>query len=122
MIGTRRPRWAMLIANPAAGGTSPSRVERAALCLRDLGIALETAITTRPGEATAIARQAAAQGIDAVIAMGGDGTINEVINGVVGSDAVVGVIPAGTVNVLARETGIPVKTDRRRRGDRRRPL
>lgn len=63
--------------------------------------------TSAPGEATVLARRAAAQGVDVVIAGGGDGTVNEIVNGLVGSDTVMGVLPMGTGNVWALQMGIP---------------
>jgi YegS/Rv2252/BmrU family lipid kinase len=64
--------------------------------------------TTRAGEATRLAAQAVADGASLVVAAGGDGTINEVVNGIAGHDVTLGVLPLGTVNVLARELGIPL--------------
>jgi len=58
------------------------------------------------GEATRIARAADASRYDAVVAAGGDGTVNEVVNGLVGRDLPLGLIPLGTSNVLAHEIGI----------------
>ena len=66
--------------------------------------------TTRAGEATPLARQAVEGGIDAVFAVGGDGTINEIVNGLAGSDVVLGVLPGGTGNVWARELGLPTRS------------
>ena len=62
--------------------------------------------TTGPATAAAIARDSIAKGADLVIAAGGDGTINEVANGVVGSEVPMALLPGGTANVLAVETGI----------------
>jgi YegS/Rv2252/BmrU family lipid kinase len=69
---------------------------------------VEVASTAYAGHATHLARQARATR-DIVIAAGGDGTLNEVINGVVGSEVAVGVLPLGTANVWAREVGIPAR-------------
>lgn len=63
--------------------------------------------TSKPGEATRLARSATQKGAEVVIAAGGDGTINEVVNGLVNTDAVLGVLPAGTTNVWAMQMGIP---------------
>jgi diacylglycerol kinase family enzyme len=65
-----------------------------------------TAGTSRPGHATDIARFAVSKGADLVLAAGGDGTINEVLNGVAHSDVPLGVLPAGTANVLGVELRI----------------
>ncbi|HYU35968.1 MAG TPA: diacylglycerol kinase family protein [Thermoanaerobaculia bacterium] len=59
------------------------------------------------GHAVELARRAAAEGADAVVAIGGDGTINEVINGLAGSGAALGILPRGAANDLARLHGIP---------------
>jgi YegS/Rv2252/BmrU family lipid kinase len=63
--------------------------------------------TSQPGDAVRAAKAACAKGVDAVIAAGGDGTINEVVNGLIGGSVPLGVIPLGTANVLAAELGIP---------------
>lgn len=62
-------------------------------------------LVTHPGHAETLARQAVAQRYDLVVAAGGDGTVNEVANGLVGSDVVLAPLPVGTVNVWAREAG-----------------
>jgi len=64
--------------------------------------------TTRPGDAKLFAAQAVRDGYRTIVAAGGDGTINEVINGIGRSGAALAVLPLGTVNVFARELGIPV--------------
>jgi len=63
--------------------------------------------TKGPGHATALAREAVREGYDRVVSMGGDGTLNEVGNGLVGTDAALAVIPAGTGNDWVRTTGVP---------------
>jgi YegS/Rv2252/BmrU family lipid kinase len=63
--------------------------------------------TSRSGEAETLARDAAKQGFKNIVAAGGDGTINEVVNGLAGSTARLGLLPMGTVNVFAMELGIP---------------
>lgn len=60
-----------------------------------------------PGHARALARQAAAEGHGVVVAAGGDGTINEVVNGLAGSHTALGILPVGTMNVFANELGLP---------------
>ena len=64
------------------------------------------------GHGTALAREAAAQGADVIFACGGDGTLNEVINGVAGTEAAAGVIRAGMGNVFAKEIGVPWSPER----------
>ena len=66
-----------------------------------------TRLTSAPGDARALAAWAVEQGFRAVVAAGGDGTINEVVNGLAGSDVTLGVLPVGTMNVFAAELGLP---------------
>lgn len=68
---------------------------------------VSVAITTRRHHATALARRGVARGAEAVIVLGGDGTLNEAANGLVGSDAALGVLPGGSTNVFARTLGLP---------------
>jgi diacylglycerol kinase family enzyme len=63
--------------------------------------------TSNPREAEALARRGVAEGFTRIVAAGGDGTINEVANGLAGSGAALGVLPLGTVNVFAMELGLP---------------
>jgi diacylglycerol kinase family enzyme len=101
---------ALLIYNPASGRRRHRRfeeIERATRLLKDAGIATELAPTTAPRAAQAMARQAVDQRRGMVIVCGGDGTINEVINGLAGSQVPMALLPAGTANILAKELGIP---------------
>lgn len=63
--------------------------------------------TTGPGDASILSRRAVDQGYSIIVAAGGDGTINEVVNGIAESSAILGILPAGTINVFASELGIP---------------
>ena len=63
--------------------------------------------TSHPGEAEKLARNAVREGFERIVAAGGDGTINEVVNGIAGSDAALGLLPMGTMNVFATELGLP---------------
>ena len=63
--------------------------------------------TSRSGDAEVIARDAVEQGFEKIVAAGGDGTINEVVNGLAGTNAALGLLPMGTVNVFAMELGLP---------------
>src|SRR6187402_930947 len=66
-----------------------------------------TRLTSAPGDARALAAWAVEQGFKHVVAAGGDGTINEVVNGLAGSNVTLGVLPVGTMNVFAAELGLP---------------
>jgi diacylglycerol kinase (ATP) len=68
--------------------------------------------TDAAGHATALAREAAATGADLALVLGGDGTINEAANGLANSDVPLGVLPAGTANVLAHELGLSSRLGR----------
>jgi len=63
--------------------------------------------TSRSGEAESMARHAAAEGFEIIVAAGGDGTVNEVVNGIAGTSAALGLLPMGTMNVFATELGLP---------------
>ena len=93
----------IVILNPAAhseraGGTW-DRIQKLP------GAVVQT--TSAPGDARSIAEWAVGQGFPTVVAAGGDGTINEVVNGLVGSDVALGILPVGTMNVFAAELGLP---------------
>ena len=62
--------------------------------------------TSAPGEAGSLAREAVHQGADLVLVLGGDGTVNEVVQGLAHSNIPLGVLPGGTANVLAMELGL----------------
>ena len=62
--------------------------------------------TSRAGEAEAIARHAVAEGYERIVAAGGDGTINEIVNGIAGQNVALGLLPIGTMNVFATELEI----------------
>lgn len=104
-------RKAVLIYNPASGKRQQERrrqVEDAAAILRFRDTDAEAIPTHGPGTAGEQARQALEQGADAVFACGGDGTVHEVLQGIVGfPDATLGVIPLGTANALATDMGLP---------------
>ncbi len=77
--------------------------------LNEFGMFPEVAETRTAREATETARICSEQGYDLVIAAGGDGTINAVVNGLAGTETALGVVPLGTVNVYAIELGIPME-------------
>jgi diacylglycerol kinase (ATP) len=70
------------------------------------GIIVDSIATSGPGHAGEIARRAVDRGADLILVAGGDGTINEAVNGMAHSDVPLGILPAGTANVLANELGI----------------
>ena len=98
----------MIIANPQAGhGRGARDLERLRDAIRRGGLDARAVPTERPGHATLLAREAAEAGADRIAVMGGDGSIAEVVHGLVGSDTTLAVIPAGTGNDFARSLGIP---------------
>lgn len=76
------------------------------------GIAVDSRATAGPDDATRLAREAVAGGVDVIVSYGGDGTLNEIIQGMVGSRAALAVWPGGTANVAARDLGIPFDVNR----------
>lgn len=99
-----RPHRYPLIFNPRARSQKGERMLRF-LMSRANHFALFA--TNHAGEARDLAARFAAEGEPVVIAAGGDGTLNEVVSGLAGSRTILGVMPAGTMNVFAREMGIP---------------
>ena len=79
--------------------------------VRKRGHAVDVSITWNAGDAEWLAARAADRGTDVVVACGGDGTLNEVVNGLDGRDVPLGVVPLGTANDFARQTGIPEDAD-----------
>lgn len=102
-----------LVVNPRAGNGRVSReLPRLVEALRTAGIDPTVAITERPGHATDLARSASEGGAETVVAVGGDGTVNEVVNGLVVADrpvggATLGVVAAGSGADFARTFGFP---------------
>ncbi|MBS1804895.1 MAG: hypothetical protein JST28_16165 [Acidobacteria bacterium] len=108
-------RRVALIYNPASGQHSSRRassIENVKTVLREAGIEADSLETHAPGSGKALAVAAVRQGHDAVLACGGDGTVHEVLQGLVGTDVALGVVPLGTANALAQNLGLgrnPVK-------------
>jgi len=101
-------RDAVLIVNPTAGGgRRVPQLDEARRIFRNAGIETELQNTTAAGEATAMARRAVEDLRQLVIVCGGDGTVNEVVNGLACSQVPLAVLPAGTANVLAKELCLP---------------
>lgn len=95
-----------VIVNPAAG-MRPADVRDVLAVLHRRGAVADVHLTKYRAHATELARDAAARDYAAVLACGGDGTLNEAANGLVGSSTAVLAIPVGTANVWAKEVGIP---------------
>lgn len=100
---------ASIIFNPQAGTHDlQDQIQKAGTYLQQQGWHLSWCETGYAGHATHLAHEIAQRGEDVAIAVGGDGTINEVMNGLVGSKTAIGILPAGTGNVFAAEMHIPV--------------
>ncbi|HEY5210290.1 MAG TPA: diacylglycerol kinase family protein [Stellaceae bacterium] len=100
-------RRLLVIFNPTAGARRRRRLDRVLAELARLGCAVTLRATQARGDAEAFARAADPNAVDLVVAAGGDGTINEIINGLARSSLPLALIPLGTANVLAREIGLP---------------
>lgn len=110
--------YAVIIANPNSGSGvflhNANHLHETLSFLRSHGWRAELCYTQGPGHAQRLAGKAVEQKADLVIAAGGDGTINEIIQALAGSETALGVLPSGTVNVWAREMGIPLDDTRAR--------
>jgi len=103
-------RKAALLYNPLSGRRRERRVkdvEAALAVLQEAGVEANAEPTLGPATAGDQAREAIAQGCDTILACGGDGTVNDVLQGMVGTDAALGVIPLGTANALAHDLRLP---------------
>jgi diacylglycerol kinase (ATP) len=99
---------ALAIVNPVAGNGAGERIaSRIAADFRGHGMRVEVVRTPAPDEAARLAREAAAEGYRVIIAVGGDGTANEVANGIAGSGAALALYPIGSGNDFARALGYP---------------
>jgi len=95
----------VVILNPTAG--TPETVRAWGKRVESIVRGWPIRITSHAGEAEALARRAVEEGFARVVAAGGDGTVNHVANGIAGSNATLGILPMGTVNVFAMELGLP---------------
>lgn len=95
----------VVIVNPTAGNVDTARDWQGRLesIVGDCPIY----ITSQAGEAEALARRAVEEGFSRIVAAGGDGTVNQVANGIGGRNAALGLLPLGTINVFAMELGLP---------------
>jgi diacylglycerol kinase family enzyme len=100
---------ALLVVNPKATTTSERSRDVLVRALRS-EVDLDVAYTRRRGHAVGLSRQAAQDGFDVVVTLGGDGTVNEAVNGLMSADAprpALAVVPGGSTNVFARALGLP---------------
>src|ERR687894_2596027 len=107
LLPARTPKKRMLvIVNPYATTVS-DRLKNLVVYALQSRYAVEAVDTEKQGHATQICREAASEGYDVVVAFGGDGTVNEAANGLVGSRTPLTALPGGSTNVWARTLGIP---------------
>src|SRR4051812_34169890 len=106
--GSPGARRGLLIVNPSAGARARSdTVARVVSAVGQLGWHLDVRHTLARGDATRFAAEASARGVPFVLVAGGDGTLNEAIQGLADSATAVGQIPLGTVNIWSRELALP---------------
>lgn len=107
-------RKAALFYNPHSGRRKKHRlkdVESAASILRAAGIEVEVAPTRAASDAAAQVRMAIREGFDTIVACGGDGTVHDVLQGLAGKDAALGIIPLGTANAMAHDLRLPISAE-----------
>ncbi len=111
----RSPRFkkVFIIINPTAGRARFLNYSKAIHnFFSKIDIEYDYVITKRSGEATTLAKWAVKEKFDLIIAAGGDGTTNEVVNGIGDSQVTLGIIPIGTINILSKELNIPLTFNR----------
>jgi diacylglycerol kinase family enzyme len=101
-----QPKRMLVIVNPYAT-TMSDRLKGLVVYALQGRYEVEAIDTQRKGHATELCREAAREGYDVVVAFGGDGTVNEVVNGLAGTQTVMSVLPGGATNVYVRMVGIP---------------
>ena len=106
-----RPR-VLLIHNPTSGSWNARRLDRFLKPLAEDGTSIDVRRTRKCGDARALAAEVAPRDADVVAIAGGDGTVNEVVNGLAAGTPPIAVLPLGTANVLAAELGIPARPSR----------
>lgn len=107
-------RKAILLHNPFSGrlrSRGPADIEQALAILRSSGVEAYDERTRAAGAAGEQVREAIAKGCDTIFACGGDGTVHEVLQGLVGTEAALGVIPLGTANALAHDLDLPLNAE-----------
>jgi diacylglycerol kinase (ATP) len=95
----------IVILNPAARG---ARTQRLRTQVENLARHAVVCTTSGAGDAERLARNAAVEGYEKIVAAGGDGTVNEIVNGIAGHNVSLGLLPIGTMNVFATELGLPL--------------
>lgn len=100
----------LFILNPVAGGGKVAEQIKSAVreVFRESGISYDITMTKQKGDGYLLSKRAAEEGYTVVVAVGGDGTINEVATGLVGTSSILGIIPVGSGNGLARGLQIPL--------------
>jgi diacylglycerol kinase (ATP) len=112
-LGTFHAERAAILYNPVARGLRRrNALEAAVRALAAQGIAAKLIPTAAPGSASKQAREQIEAGCDLIIAAGGDGTINEVANGMLRGPIPLAILPGGTANVLAREMCLPLQIEK----------
>jgi len=105
---------AALFYNPLSGRRRKHRVhdvERATAALRAAGIQVEAEPTRAASDAAAQVRMAIRNGFDTIVACGGDGTVHDILQGIAGRDAALGIIPLGTANAMAHDLRMPMNPE-----------
>ena len=100
-----------VIYNPVAGPKAVNRIDRVRAYLSGRDLPFRIRETAAPGDAVVMAREAALEGADTVVVVGGDGTMNEVADGLAGSATRLAFVPHGTGNVFAREFSLPASVE-----------
>ena len=101
----------LLVVNPVRSRHTAKQLTGIEEALQRLNVRCDLAFTERKGHGTALATRAVEEGYETIIAVGGDGTVNEVVNGVVGSSAAVFSIPLDASNDFLRSLGIRTKEE-----------
>ena len=115
-------RRAALFYNPLSGRRKKYRlhdVESASSVLRNAGVEVDVAPTRAASDAAEQVRAAIRDGFDTIVACGGDGTIHDVLQGLAGKDAALGIIPLGTANALAHDLRVPMNPKPAAEADRK---
>lgn len=103
----------LFIVNPVAGRNNGKKaIAFINQVMGNRGLNYNIIVTEKPGDAKLLAEEAALTSVDVIVAVGGDGTVNEVFNGMINSNKILGIVPAGTGNDLARALHLPLSMDK----------